>query len=70
MRLYLSDSLPSLQLTFPSGNPNEYRLRQGGVEFRVDQKAWRLLDESDVQFHFALHTEVAKWLQARRAELA
>ena len=69
MRLYLSDSLPSLQLTFPSGDLNEYRLRQGEVEFRVDQKAWRLLGESDVQFHFALNTEVAKWLQTRRAEL-
>jgi hypothetical protein len=70
MRLYLSDSLSSLQLPFATGDSNEYRLRQCEVEFRVDDRAWRLLDESEVQFHFVLHTEVAEWLQTRRAELS
>ena len=62
MRFYLSDSLPSLRLTFSGGDINEYRLRQGFLEFRANHGAWRLLDEGDVQFHIVLHTEVAKWL--------
>ena len=67
MRFYLSDSLPTLLLTFPGGDSNEYHMRQGYVEFRANYDgAWRLLDESDVQLHFMLHTEVAEWLQQRR----
>lgn len=63
MSLHLSDSLPVLRLTFPTGDPNEYRVRQGRVEFRQDERAWRLLDVAEVKLHFALDTEVAKWLQ-------
>ena len=70
MALYLSDSLPSLQLTFPGGDSNEYHVRQGCVEFRANHDgAWRVLDESDMQLHFVLHTEVAKWLQIEKPEI-
>ena len=69
MVFYRSDSLPSLQLTFPGGDSNEYHMRQGSVEFRANHDgAWRLLDESDVRLHFVLHTEVAEWLQKQEAE--
>ena len=67
MRFYLSDSLPTLLLTFPGGDSNEYRVRQGCVEFRANHGAWRVLDEPDLQLHFVLNTEVAKWLQKRKA---
>lgn len=63
MPLHLSDSLPVLRLTFPTGDSNEYRVRQGRVEFRHDERLWRLLDLADVKLHFALDTEVAKWLR-------
>ena len=63
MPFYRSDSLPSLHLAFAGGGFNEYRVRQGYVEFRANQGAWRLLEECDVEFHFVLHTEVANWLQ-------
>jgi len=63
MSLHLSDSLPALHLTFSGGDFNEYRLRQGRVEFRANQGAWRVLYEEDVHLHFVLHTEVAKWLK-------
>jgi hypothetical protein len=66
--LYLSNSLPSLCLSFPDGDSNEYRLRQGCVEFRSKHGAWRVLDESDVQLHFVLHTDVALWLQTKSAD--
>ena len=62
MPLYLSDSLPALRLTLPDDEFNEYRLRQGRVEFRTNRGVWGLLAEGDVQLHFVLHTEVAKWL--------
>lgn len=68
MRFYLSDSLPTLPLTFAAGDSNEYRMRQGCVEFRANYGAWRVLDDSDLQLHFVLNTEVAKWLQNRKAE--
>lgn len=67
MRFYLSDSLPTLRLNFPSGDSNEYRIRQGFVEFRANHGAWRELSESDVQHHLVLNTEVAKWLQQRES---
>ena len=66
MRFYLSDSLPTLLLTFPGGDSSEYRMRQGNVEFRANHGAWQVLSESDVRLHFVLGTEVAKWLQQRR----
>jgi len=67
MRFYLSDSLPTLLLTFPTGDSNEYRVRQGCVEFRANHGAWRVLDESDLQLHFVLKTEVARWLHKRKS---
>ena len=67
MPFYLSDSLPTLRLNFPGGDSNEYRVRQGCVEFRASEEAWRVLNESDVRLHFVLHTEVATWLQTRKA---
>ena len=68
MRLYLSDSLPTLLLTFPGGDSNEYRVRQGCVEFRANHGGWIVVDEPDLHLHFVLNTEVAKWLQTRKAE--
>lgn len=63
MPFYRANSLPSLHLTFAGGGFNEYRVRQGCVEFRTNHGAWRLLEDGDVEFHLVLHTEVAKWLQ-------
>jgi hypothetical protein len=54
MRFYLSDSLPTLLLTFLSGDSNEYRVRQGCVEFRANHGAWCALDEPDLRLHFVL----------------
>ena len=62
MALYASDSLPSFRLNFAGEEFNEYRFRQGRVEFRTDRGVWRLLGDDDVQFHLVLHTEVAQWL--------
>jgi hypothetical protein len=42
-------------------------MRQGCVEFRANHGAWLALDEPDLQLHFVLNTEVAKWLQRRKA---
>jgi hypothetical protein len=67
MSLHRSNSLPSLRLNFPSGDCNEYRFRQGCVEFRANDGAWRLLDEADIRLHFVLHTDVAKWLRRESA---
>ena len=67
MSLHLSNSLPSLHLDFPSGDFNEYRLRQGCVEFRADHGTWRLLDQADIRLHFVLHTDMAKWLRRESA---
>jgi hypothetical protein len=50
---------------------NDYRIRDGEVEFRVIEPAshyasnWRRLDENDVQLHRALQTVVAKWIEER-----
>ena len=51
-----------------SGDFNEYRFRQGCVEFRTNDGAWRLLDEADIRLHFVLHTDVAKWLRRESAD--
>jgi hypothetical protein len=68
MRFYLSYSLPTLLLNFPDGDSNEYRVRQDCVEFRANHGPWRVLDESDVQLHIVLCTEVAKWLQKQAVD--
>lgn len=62
MPFYVSDSLPSFRVTFSGNEFNEYRVRQGRVEFRSNRGVWRLLEDEDIQFHLVLHTEVAKWL--------
>lgn len=54
--------LPSFRLSFPDGNFNEYRLRENCLEFLTNDGTWRVLDDDDLQLHFILHTEVAKWL--------
>jgi hypothetical protein len=54
--------MPSLRLSFPGGVFNEYRLNRDQIEFRTGENAWRPLDAGDVQLHYVLHTEVAKWL--------
>ena len=62
MPLYVSDSLPSFRLTFAGNEFNEYRCRQGCVEFRTNRGVWRVLEDEEIEFHLVLHTEVAKWL--------
>jgi len=54
--------MPSLRLSFPGGVFNDYRLNQDQVEFRTNAGAWRTLDADDIQLHYLLRTEVAKWL--------
>jgi hypothetical protein len=54
--------LPTFRLSFAGGVSNEYRLHENRVEFRPAEGEWRVLAESDVQLHYVLHTEVAKWL--------
>ena len=68
MTLYVSDSLPSLRLSFAGSEFNEYRFRQGRVEFRSNCGRWRLLADEDIQFHLVLHTAVAKWLEEHSAD--
>jgi hypothetical protein len=60
--------LPTLTLNFSGGMTNAYRIRNNRVEFQRGDGTWRTLDEEDVQFHFSLHTEVAKWLLRYKAE--
>lgn len=55
--------MSNLRLNFPSGTFNEYRLNQNQVEFRTGDGTWRILAKEDLQLHFALHTQVARWLQ-------
>jgi len=67
MSLYLAHSLPTFRLNFSGDDFNEYRLRQGCVEFRANNGVWRILEEDEVQLHYVLHTEVAKWLKGQSA---
>jgi hypothetical protein len=46
----------------PDGTSNEYRLRQNQIEFLTSDGTWRILSDEDIQLHYILHTEVAKWL--------
>jgi hypothetical protein len=64
--------LRSLRITSRDGTPsNEYRIRQNSVEFRTLDRAggrsfrlgkWRVLDRDEIEWHFALRTPVANWL--------
>jgi hypothetical protein len=67
MSLYLAHSLPTFRLSFSGDDFNEYRLRQGCVEFRASNGEWRILSEDDVQLHYVLHTQVANWLKSQSA---
>ena len=67
MSLHLSHSLPTFRLNFSDDDFNEYRLRQGFVEFRASHGEWRILGEDEVRLHYVLHTEVAKWLKRQSA---
>lgn len=55
--------MPSLRLNVSDGPVSEYRLNENRVEFLLSNGTWRILEEADIQLHFAFHTEVAKWLQ-------
>ena len=67
MSLHLSHSLPTFRLNFSGDDFNEYRLRQGCVEFRANHGDWRILGEDEVHLHYVLHTEVGKWLKSQSA---
>jgi hypothetical protein len=60
--------LPTLRLFFEGGVYNDYRLREGHVEFRPHQGEWRMLDDSDVQLHFRFNTPVSRWLREHSVE--
>ncbi len=69
MRLSGGDKL---QIPAIHGCPvNEYRIRDGAVEFRSvgtqikSNEGWRQLTPGEIQLHFALDTIVAKWLVKR-----
>ena len=62
--------LPSLRLSFPGGVFNDYRLNEDRVEFRTGKSSWRVLNDEDLQLHFVLRTEVAKWLVRESAHAA
>ena len=64
------DYLPTLRLFFEGGVCNDYRLREGRVEFRINEEKWRVLDEFDLLLHFRFHTEVASWLVRHQTEVS
>lgn len=63
------DYLRTLRLNFAGGVTNDYRVRENRVEFRATNKRWRPLDGADVQLHFLLRTDVAKWLLKQSIEM-
>ena len=60
--------LPTLTLSFPGGQTSAYRINEDQVEFQKGDGTWRVLSEDDVELHFALHTEVSKWLLKYQTE--
>jgi hypothetical protein len=52
-----------LRLFFSDVAFNDYRLREGRLEFRINEGAWRPLNESEMQLHFRFNTEVSRWLR-------
>lgn len=52
-----------LRLFFSDVAFNDYRLRGGLVEFRINEGAWRPLNDSEMQLHFRFDTEVSRWLR-------
>jgi hypothetical protein len=70
--LLILSGLRSLLITSNDGAlDNQYRIRRRHVEFRSvapggpprSDRAWRSLDDDELQLHFALHTPVADWLE-------
>ena len=70
--LLILSGLRSLLITSNDGAlDNQYRIRRRHVEFRSvapggppnRDRNWRVLDEEELQLHFALHTPVAEWLE-------
>jgi hypothetical protein len=53
----------TLRLFFSGGIFNDYRLRDGLVEFRINEDTWRLLNDSEKQLHFRFDTKVSQWLR-------
>jgi len=64
------DYFPTLILFFEGGVRNDYRLREGRVEFRINEGKWRILDDSELRLHFRFHTEVARWLIKHQTEVS
>lgn len=60
--------LPTFRLFFGGEVSNDYRIREDVVEFRTNEGAWRVLDDSDLAIHFRFDTEVARWLRRRLLE--
>ena len=68
-------SEPRLMVEFDHGNPDEYRIRKGSVEFRPryrvhstprrSSREWRRLDRRHISLHLALDTPVGEWLMVR-----
>lgn len=70
--LIILSGLRSLLITSNDGSlDNQYRIRQQHVEFRTlppggppgSDRTWRVLNDDELQLHFALHTPVAEWLE-------
>jgi hypothetical protein len=70
--LIVFSGLRSLIIIANDGAPaNEYRIQQHSVEFRTvaangkphgNASKWRVLNDDEIQLHFALRTPVADWL--------
>lgn len=70
--LLILSALRSLLITSNDGSlDNQYRIHHRHVEFRAvapggpprSDRAWRTLDDDELQLHFALRTPVADWLE-------
>jgi hypothetical protein len=61
--------LRTFRLKFPNGLVNEYRLNHKQLEFHLNTGQWLPLSESEIELHFTLETEVARWLKVQMAEL-
>ncbi len=68
--------MPLLRIDSTDGSPaNDYRIRDGLVEFRVLDPTgrpyasrlsiWRKLNDNEIELHHALGTVVSEWLRLR-----
>ena len=70
--LIVLSGLRSLIIISNDGAPaNEYRIQQHSIEFRTvaangkphrSASKWRVLNDDEIQLHYALRTPVADWL--------